>query len=98
MVASIATETITVNLNPPLIIAFIYTTLAPGLFATWVWFKLVERIGAVRAATFHFLNPFFGVAIAAVLLGERLGLYDIAGVIIIAVGILTVQLSRQTKT
>ena len=97
-VASIATETIAVNFNPPLIIAFIYTTLAPGLFATWVWFKLVERIGAVRAATFHFLNPFFGVAIAAVLLGEQLGLYDIAGVVIIAIGILAVQLSRQTKT
>ena len=97
-VASIATETIAVNFNPPLIIAFIYTTLAPGLFATWVWFKLVERIGAVRAATFHFLNPFFGVAIAAVLLGEQLGLYDIAGVVIIAIGILAVQFSRLTKT
>jgi drug/metabolite transporter (DMT)-like permease len=52
----------------------------------------------VRAATFHFLNPFFGVAIAAVILGEQLGLYDIAGVVIIAAGILAVQLSRQTKT
>jgi drug/metabolite transporter (DMT)-like permease len=97
-VVSAATETIDVTLSTPLIIAFIYTTLAPGLFATWIWFKLVERIGAVRAATFHFLNPFFGVAIAAAILGEKLGLYDIIGVTIIAAGILAVQLSRQRKT
>jgi drug/metabolite transporter (DMT)-like permease len=97
-VVSAGTETINVTLSAPLIIAFIYTTLAPGLFATWIWFKLVERIGAVRAATFHFLNPFFGVAIAAAILGENLGLYDIIGVTIIAAGILAVQLSRQRKT
>lgn len=96
-VVSGATETIDVTLSSPLIIAFIYTTLAPGLFATWIWFKLVERIGAVRAATFHFLNPFFGVAIAAAILGEKLGLFDVIGVTIIAVGILAVQLSRQRK-
>jgi drug/metabolite transporter (DMT)-like permease len=97
-VASAVTETLVVNITPELTIAFIYTTLAPGLFATWIWFKLVERIGAVRAATFHFLNPFFGVAIAALLLGERLGVRDVIGVLIITVGILAVQLSRQTKT
>ncbi len=78
-----------------LIVAFAYTTIVPGLGATLVWFMLVQRIGAVRAATFHFLNPFFGVAVAAVLLSERLGPLDIVGVVIIGVGILAVQLSRQ---
>jgi drug/metabolite transporter (DMT)-like permease len=97
-VASGVTETLVVNVTPELIAAFVYTTLAPGLLATWIWFKLVERIGAVRAATFHFLNPFFGVAIAALLLGERLGVRDVIGVLIITVGILAVQLSRQAKT
>lgn len=80
-----------------LVVAFIYTTLVPGLAATWVWFTLVNQIGAVRAATFHFLNPFFGVAIAAVLLGEHLGLLDVVGVAIITVGILAVQLSKQAR-
>lgn len=78
-----------------LIAAFSYTTIVPGLGATLVWFVLVQRIGAVRAATFHFLNPFFGVAVAAALLSERLGPLDIVGVVIIGVGILAVQLSRQ---
>jgi len=64
------------------------------VLATWVWFALVGRIGVVRASTFHFLNPFFGVAVAAVLLGEKLGLTDVIGVAIISVGILMVQLSK----
>lgn len=78
-----------------LIVAFVYTTLVPGLAATLVWFLLVGRIGAVKASTFHFLNPFLGVAIAATLLGERIGMLDVVGVAIIAGGILAVQLSRQ---
>jgi len=94
-VASAALETVEVTWNWQLVVAFLYTTLIPGLAATWVWFTLVNQIGAVKAATFHFLNPFFGVAIAAVLLGESLGLADVVGVIIIAGGILAVQLSRQ---
>lgn len=74
--------------------AFSYTVLVPGLLATILWFWLVRRIGMVRAATFHFLNPFLGVAIAAALLGETLDLLDLAGVAVITAGILAVQLSR----
>jgi drug/metabolite transporter (DMT)-like permease len=78
-----------------LIAAFAYTTLFPGLVATLIWFLLVRRIGAVRAATFHFLSPFFGVSVAAILLGERLGPLDLAGVGVIMAGILAVQISKQ---
>jgi drug/metabolite transporter (DMT)-like permease len=95
-IAAIALEDWQVNWTPRLGLAFAYTTLVPGLLATWVWFRLVERIGAVRAATYHFLNPFFGVAVAAVLLSETLGIADIFGVIIVAAGILAVQLSKQS--
>lgn len=93
--ASLLLETHQVNLTWQLGAAFAYTTLVPGLLATWVWFLLVDQVGAIRAATFHFLNPFFGVAIAAILLGEHVGAMDILGVAVIAVGILAVQLSRQ---
>lgn len=96
-IATLLFETPQVNPSWSLGLAFIYTCLVPGLMATWVWFQLVGRIGATRAATFHFLNPFFGVAIAAILLGEAIGPRDIMGVVIIAVGILAVQISRQTK-
>ena len=87
----------TVVLSSNLIIAFSYTVFMPGLVATFIWFWLVGRIGAVKAATFHFLNPFFGVAIAAIFLGESLRFSDIMGVVVIMAGILSVQLARQTS-
>jgi drug/metabolite transporter (DMT)-like permease len=90
-------ETLAVNWTPRLVGAFFYTTLVPGLLATWVWFVLVGRIGTVRASTFHFLNPFFGVLVAWALLGETLGVMDILGVAVIAGGILAVQLSKQAS-
>ncbi|HCQ59141.1 MULTISPECIES: DMT family transporter [unclassified Sulfitobacter] len=96
-IATLLFETPRIDPSLRLTLAFAYTCLVPGLAATVVWFWLVNRIGATRAATFHFLNPFFGVAIAALLLGETLGPRDILGVAIIAGGILAVQVSRQRK-
>lgn len=95
LIPALTLETFHVNWTLRLFIAFTYTTLVPGLIATWVWFQLVRRIGSTRAATYHFLNPFFGVAIAAVLLGEKMDLRDFIGVAIITVGIIAVQLSKR---
>ncbi|WP_135506038.1 DMT family transporter [Roseovarius aestuariivivens] len=95
----LATETLDIAWSWQLVAAFAYTTLIPGLAATLVWFWLVNRIGAVKAATFHFLNPFLGVVIAALILGEALRLWDLVGVTIVTAAILAVQLSRQgTRT
>lgn len=88
------TENLSVVWSWQLVAAFAYTTLVPGLAATVLWFMLVERIGATRAATFHFLNPVFGVAVASVLLNEVLGARDVLGVAVVTAGILAVQLSR----
>ncbi|MBV7394828.1 DMT family transporter [Mameliella sediminis] len=93
-VPALALETVQVEWSASLISAFLYTTLVPGLAATFVWVLLVDRIGAVRAATFHFLNPFLGVAIAAAFLGESLRPLDMLGVAVIAAGILAVQLAK----
>ena len=94
LVPALALETFEVNWTWRLAGAFAYTTLVPGLLATWVWFLLVNRIGAVRAATFHFLNPFLGVMVASVLLAERIGVSDLIGVAVIMGGILAVQRSK----
>src|SRR6056297_2159621 len=96
-VGAVAMETIEVTWSWQLIAAFAYTTLVPGLAATLVWFWLVNRIGATKAATFHFLNPFLGVAIAALILSETLSAQDLLGVAVIMGGILAVQLSRQRR-
>ncbi|QXT40118.1 DMT family transporter [Gymnodinialimonas ceratoperidinii] len=91
---AMALETLSIDWTLPFILAFIYTTLMPGLAATLIWFLLVGRIGPTRAATYHFLNPVFGVAIAFVFLSERLSWIDALGVAIIAGGILAVQRAR----
>lgn len=94
-VPAITLESFDINWTWQLGLAFAYTTLVPGLTATWVWFLLVGRIGSTRASTYHFLNPFFGVAIAAMLLGEHLSLRDFIGVAIVTAGILAVQISKR---
>lgn len=95
MFPAVAFETWDVTFSWRLAAAFTYTIFVPGLAATYVWFLLVERIGATRGATFHFLNPFFGVAIAALFLGEGFSALDMLGVAVVMIGILAVQLSKQ---
>lgn len=91
---SLIFETWTINPTPSLAMAFVYIVLFPGLLATLIWFHMVGQIGATRASSFHFLNPFFGVAIAALILGEALTIRDLFGVAIIMAGIWGVQRAR----
>ena len=92
---SLIFETWSIEWSTSFVLAFLYTTLVPGLLGTLIWFFLVRRIGPVKAATFHFLNPFFGVLVAALILSEPLSMRDGIGVTIIMAGILLVQLSRK---
>jgi drug/metabolite transporter (DMT)-like permease len=79
------------------VIAFIYQVVMPGIVATSLWFTLVKQVTAAGASTFHFLNPIFGVAIAYMLLGEPLTLWDGIGVALVAAGILIVNLWGRTR-
>lgn len=83
-----------VHWSPRLVGALGFSVLIAGIVATFLWFRLVSRIGAVRAATFHFLSPPLGVGIAALTLGERFGWSDLIGSVIVGAGILMVQLAR----
>lgn len=91
---AILTEPMRLSGSAPYLLAMAYQILIPGLAATLIWFWLVDRLGAVRASAFHFLNPFFGVAVGAALLDERVTPLDMLGVAIAASGILAVQISR----
>jgi drug/metabolite transporter (DMT)-like permease len=74
--------------------AFAYIVILPGIVATFLWFTLIARTSATEAATWHFLNPIFGVTIAALVLGEALGPWDAAGAALVAIGILAVTRAR----
>ena len=95
---SIAFEVWEINLTLRLITSFLYTTIFPGLIATLIWFKLIYFIGPIKAAAFHFLNPFFGVLIANIILSESLFWQQILGVLLITLAILSLQLSNIKKS
>ncbi|TXH99643.1 MAG: DMT family transporter [Pseudorhodobacter sp.] len=98
--AAVAAGTEPFHVTPTLrlALAFAYQIAVPGLAATLIWFSLIARIGAVKASAFHFLNPFFGVLIAAMLLGEEVSGLDMVGVAIATFGILAVQMARMART
>ena len=85
------------DVNPTLSLglAFAYTTIMPGLVATVIWFRLVRRIGATAASSFHFLNPGLGVGVAALVVGEAVGWIDALGVAIVTLGIAAVQIAKR---
>lgn len=93
-VIALLIEPFVVTPTPRLALALGYQIAVPGLAATLIWFTLVGRVGPVKASAFHFLNPFFGVLIAALVLGETVSPVDIAGVVIAALGILAVQMAK----
>ncbi|MFZ1468196.1 MAG: DMT family transporter [Paracoccaceae bacterium] len=97
-VIAAATETWRFDPTPAFWAAFGWQILAPGLAATLIWFRLVGQIGAVRAASFHFLNPAFGVGFAVLLLHEQVQGWDIVGVAVTMLGIALVQRARITAT
>jgi drug/metabolite transporter (DMT)-like permease len=91
---SMAFEVWEVTWTSRLIAAFIYTTIFPGILATVIWFKLLYFLGPIKAAAFHFLNPFFGVLIAHLVLSEELVGQQIVGLLLVMVAILILQLSN----
>jgi drug/metabolite transporter (DMT)-like permease len=67
---------------------FHFATLGPLVLTNILWFRSLERIGPARATLAANLQPFLAAAIAVVLLSEALGLFELAGGVLIAAGIL----------
>ena len=84
-----------INWSVIFIISFLYQILMPGVLGTLIWFLLVKRIGPTKSAAFHFLNPFFGVLIAAAILAEPISLKDGIAVVIIMSGIIAVHIGHR---
>ncbi len=61
-----------------------------GLFSSglgmWMYFRLLERIGAVRAMSVTFLNPLVAMVSGALYLGEALTLQMLAGCAVVLLG------------
>ena len=79
------------GLTPELIASFSYLVLVLSVGASLIWFWLLTHGEASRVSAFYYLTPAFGLAIAAVLLHESVGVHDLVGLAAIAGGIALVQ-------
>jgi drug/metabolite transporter (DMT)-like permease len=72
-------------------VLLVFATLGPLVLTNVLWFRSVHRIGANRATLAANLQPFVAAVLAVILLSEPLGWLQIAGGVLIALGILVVR-------
>ncbi|WP_317995618.1 DMT family transporter [Vulcanimicrobium alpinum] len=74
-----------------LLVSFAYVVLVMSFGASLLWFWLLTHGEASRVSAYYFLTPVFGLALAALLLHEPVGVRDLGGLVSIALGIAIVQ-------
>jgi drug/metabolite transporter (DMT)-like permease len=77
--------------TPQLVVSFWYVVIVMSLGASLLWFWLLTHGEASRVSAYYFLTPVFGLALAALILHEAVGLRDLGGLAAIALGITLVQ-------
>jgi len=73
----------------------LYVAIFPSLLAYLFWNRAVGQVGPNRAGQFIHLIPVFGSLLSVLLLGETLHMYHLAGVLLVALGILSATLWRR---
>ncbi|HUZ14743.1 MAG TPA: DMT family transporter [Gaiellaceae bacterium] len=76
-------------------LGFAYAVVGPLFLTNLLWFTAVSRVGAARAVIVNNLQPFFGVLFALLLLSESLHPLEIAGGVLIFIGIFLERRLRQ---
>ena len=67
--------------------AWVYSALGPLLLTNLLYFRSLRRIGASRATLYMYLQPFLAVVFAALLISEQVTALQVAGGIVIVVGV-----------
>lgn len=64
----------------------LYHALAGAVAHLW-WYAAVERVGPSRAAIFMNVTPVVGIAMAALLIGEEIGVWQVGGTAMVLAGV-----------
>ncbi|MBI5167827.1 MAG: DMT family transporter [candidate division NC10 bacterium] len=72
------------------IVSFAYLVLLSTSFAFFLWFYLLEKNAASKLSAFLFLIPIFGVLSSHLVLGERITVNLVWGVLLVGAGIVLV--------
>lgn len=83
--------------QPAVLLAFAHLAVVVSIAGFLLWLWLVRRIGAAHAASFHLINPLFGIALSALIFGSPILLSDLVGaaVVIAALGIVILDSGRK---
>ncbi|WP_268892509.1 MULTISPECIES: DMT family transporter [Halomonadaceae] len=69
------------------IMAMTHLVLVVTIGGMSLWLVLIRISGASTASSYHLLNPFFGVLLAYLILGEPLRMADFIGAGLIVIGL-----------
>ncbi|MEV4278210.1 EamA family transporter [Actinoplanes xinjiangensis] len=75
-------------ISTPAVLSLIYIALVSTLAGFAAWGFLLKRYGAATVAPFSMLVPFFGIASAALFLGEPVHPVEVAGGVLVVGGVL----------
>jgi drug/metabolite transporter (DMT)-like permease len=67
--------------------AWAYSAMFPLLVTNLLYFRALRRIGASRATLYMYLQPFLAVVFAAILIGEQVAALQVAGGLVIVLGV-----------
>jgi O-acetylserine/cysteine efflux transporter len=81
-------------INPEAVAALLFVALVATLAGFGAWGALIKRYGASTVAPFSMLVPVFGIASAALFLGEPVHGTDVAGAALVVGGVLSGVLRR----
>lgn len=82
-------------LNRNALLAIVYLAVLPSGLGFAIYFELLRRVGAVGANLVSYVNPLAGMAIGVLLLSEAVSLSEIAGFVLVVVGLSLFQLERR---
>ena len=84
---------------PPLsaVIALLIFAVFSSVLASLLFFRLISSVGATATATVSYLLPLFGTIWAVVVAQERIGLETLAGMLVIAAGVVMATGTRLSR-
>ncbi len=94
VIGALLLESVTVVFRIPwqVTMVMVYIILVPIIFCQWAWFKVVNLFPASLAAIGTLLIPIIGVFSSALLLGESIGLQEVASLTLIVLALAIVML------
>ena len=75
-------------------VALGYSVIFSSVVTNVLWFTAIERVGAARSSLYANLQPFLGAIFAVLILSETMSVVQIAGGVVIALGIVIARQSR----